>query len=236
MSYSNGSVGVCSCGQLAIASCNRCGRTLCDEHSRTLPVAPEGISANALGRYELAIRLADGPCCENCRADLGNRALAQATGAPRAALPEHWLDRAIALSSDETRSAAEKAHDADLPASLTATEVAQEFLRRIERQPQERVPISPPKIMRNPEYAEGWSVDCRRTEHTVSGQGAGRYSLPCLVSVDGELLGPVLEDDKPGQTWWVVPESEIDLHRLVTSVAQLLVMSAFMPPPGAPTY
>ena len=236
MSYSNGSVGVCSCGQLAVASCTRCGRTLCDEHARTLPPSPEGISANALARYELAIRLANGPHCEGCRADLGNYALAQATGAPRAILPEHWLDRAIALSGDETRSQAEKVHDAELPASLTATEVAQEFLRRIGSQPQERVPISPPKIMRNPEYAEGWQVDCRRTEYTVSGPGAGRYRLPCLVSVNGEILGPALEDEKPGQTWWIVPESEINLTLLVTSVAQLLVMKAFMGSASAPTY
>ena len=236
MSYSNGSVGVCSCGQMAIASCNHCGRTLCDEHSRTLPPAPEGISADALGRYELAIRLADGPHCEGCRADLGNHALSQATSAPRAILPEHWLDRAIALSGDQTRSDAEKVHDADLPSSLTAAEVAREFLRRIERQPQERVPISPPSIMRNPEYAEGWTVDCRRTEYTLSGPGAGRYRLACLVSVNGEILGPALVDDRPGPTWWIVPESEIDLPMLVTSVAQLLVMSAFMPPPGTPIY
>ncbi len=236
MSYSNGSVGTCSCGKLAIASCNRCGRTLCDEHLRTMPPAPEGISANALGRYELAIRLADGPHCEGCRADLGNYALAEATNAPRADLPEHWLDRAIALSGDQTRSDAEKLHDADLPASLTAADVAREFLRRIERQPQERVPISPPSLMRNPDYVEGWSIDCRRTEYTVSGHGAGRYRLPCLVSVNGELLGPALEKDKPGQTWWIVPESEIDIALLVTGVAQLLVLSAFMPPPGAPIF
>jgi hypothetical protein len=235
MSYSNGTVGVCACGQLAIASCNRCGRTLCDEHARTLPPAPEGISANALGRYELAIRLPEGPHCEDCRADMGNYALAQATNAPRAILPEHWLDRAIALSGDQTRSEAEKLHDAELPPGLTPTDVAREFLRRIERQPQERVPISPPSIMRNPDYAEGWSVDCRRTEYSVSGHGAGRYRLPCLVSTEGELLGPALEDgEKPGQTWWIVPEAEIEISLLVNAVARLLVLSAFMPPPGAP--
>jgi hypothetical protein len=235
MSYSNGAVGTCACGRLAIASCNRCGRTLCDEHSRTLPPAPEGISANALGRYELAIRLADGPHCEGCRADIGNYELEQEQNAPRAPLPTHWLDRAIALSGDQTRSEAEKLHDADLPPTLTAKDAAAEFLRRIERPAQERVPVSPPSIMRNPEYREGWSVDCRRTQYTVTGPGAGRYALPCLVSTDGDILGPALEEgDKPGQTWWVVPESEIDLPRLVTGLAQLLVLSAFMPPPSTP--
>lgn len=231
MSYSNGSVATCPCGRLAIASCRRCGRTLCDEHRRTLPPAPEGISANALGRYELAIRLADGPHCEGCRADIGNYALEQINSAPRAPLPEHWLDRAIALSCDQSRSDEEKLRDAALPASLTAKDVAAEFLRRIERPAQEQVPVSPPKLMREPDYREGWSVDCRRTEYTVSGPGAGRYRLPCLVSVDGDLLGPALEEgDKPGHTWWIVPESEIELPLLVTGVALLLVLSAFMPP------
>jgi hypothetical protein len=233
MSYSNGSVGTCGCGRLAIASCQRCGRTLCDEHARTLPPAPEGISANALGRYELAIRLAEGPHCEGCRADIGNHALEQIHNAPRAPLPEHWLDRAIALSGDQTRSDEEKRRDAALPGSLTAKDVAAEFLRRIERPAQEKVPVTPPSILRSPDFRDGWSVECRRTEYTVSGPGAGRYRLPCLVSVDGDLLGPALEDDKPGQTWWIVPESEIELPMLVTSVAQLLVLSAFMPPPQA---
>ncbi len=235
MSYSNGAVGTCACGRLAIASCNRCGRTLCDEHSRTLPPAPEGISANALGRYELAIRLADGPHCEGCRADIGNYALEQVNNAPRAPLPDHWLDRAIALSGDQTRSDDEKVRDAELPSALTAKDVAAEFLRRIERPAQERVPVSPPSIMRNPDYRQGWSVDCRRTEYTVTGPGAGRYPLPCLVSTDGDILGPALEEgDRPGQTWWIVPETEIDLPRLVRGLAQLLVLSAFMPPPGTP--
>ncbi len=118
---------------------------------------------------------------------------------------------------------------------MTAKDVAAEILRRIERPAQERVPVSPPSIMRNPEYREGWTVNCRRTQYTVTGHGAGRYPLPCLVSTHGDLLGPALEEgDKPGQTWWIVPESEIDLPRLVTSVAQLLVLSAFMPPPSTP--
>ena len=229
MTYSNGAVGTCACGRLAIASCSRCGRTLCDEHARTLPPAPAGISANALGRFELAVRLVDGPHCEGCRADAGNYALEQSHNAPRAQLPEHWLDRAIALSGDQTRSDEEKLRDADLPGSLTAKDAAAEFLRRMERPAQERVPVSPPSLMRNPEYREGWTVECRRTEYTVTGPGAGRYRLPCLVSTDGELLGPALEDDKPGSTWWIVPEPEIELPMLVTGLAQLLVLSTFMP-------
>ena len=233
MSYSNGSVGVCSCGQMAIASCNRCGRTLCDEHARTLPPAPEGISADALGRYELAIRLADGPHCEGCRADLGNHALAQATNAPRALLPEHWLDRAIALSGDQTRSDAEKlarrrpAGVADGRATSPGSScAASSASRRSACRSRRRASCATPSTPR-----AGRSTAAARSTR-VSGPGAGRYRLPCLVSVNGEMLGPALEDDRPGQTWWIVPESEIDLPMLVTGVAQLLVLSAFMPPPG----
>jgi hypothetical protein len=236
VSYGNGNVGVCTCGEVAIESCRRCGRMLCDTHMRTLPPAPEGISADALGRYELAIRIG-GPQCEPCRADVGSAAIAKALSAPRAPLPEHWLDRAIALNSDQTRSEAEKLEDADLPSSLTPTDVAKEFLRRIQnRQPQERVPITPPKMMRTPEFVEGWTVNCRRTEYTAAGGGGERYPLPCLISTEGELLGPALEEgDRHGQTWWIVPDSDIELPRLVTGVAQLLLLSAFAPPstPGA---
>ena len=229
MAYSNGATGVCECGQLAVVSCKRCGRSLCDRHARALPPSPVGVSPDALGRYEVAIRVTNGPHCESCRAELGSQALAQASSAPRAPLPDHWLDRAIALSSDGTRSDAEKLQDAALPASLTAQDVAREFLRRIERAPQERVPISPPSMFRAPEFIEGWSVDCRRTEYTA--HGSGRHRLPCLISVGGELLGPVLEEGgRQGQTWWVVPDSDIELARLVTGVAQLLVLSTFMPP------
>ncbi|MBW3608282.1 MAG: hypothetical protein KY463_07990 [Actinobacteria bacterium] len=180
----------------------------------------------------MAIRLAAGPHCEGCRADIGNSALEQINNAPRAPLPEHWLDRAIALSGDQTRSDAEKLRDADLPSSLTAKDVASEFLRRIERPAQERVPVSPPSIMRNPEYREGWSVDCRRTEYVAAGGPGGRYPLPCLISTEGELLGPALEEgERHGQTWWVVPESDIELSRLVRNVARLLLLSAFSPRP-----
>lgn len=233
MSYGNGSVGVCHCGQMAVESCHRCGTMLCDGHASVLPSAPEGISPDAQSRFEIAIR-AGGPYCESCRADLGSSALAQAINAPRAPLPEHWLDRAIALHGDQTRSELEKLEDADLPHSLSATDVANEFLRRIRTAPQERVPITPPSMMRNPEYVEGWSVECRRTQYTAA--GGTRFTLPCLISVGGELLGPALEEgDRHGQTWYIVPESEIELPRLVTGVAQLLLLSAFAPP-RAPTY
>ena len=231
VSYNNGSAGICDCGQMAINSCQRCGRAVCDRHARTLPDPPEGVSPDALSRFEIAIR-ASGAVCEGCRADIGSYALAQATNAPRAQLPEHWLDRAMALNGDQTRSELEKIEDAKLPASLTPKDVAQEFLRRIGQRPQERVPITPPKVMRAPEFVEGWSVDCRRTQYTAAGGPAARYSLPCLISTEGELLGPALEEgDRHGQTWWIVPDADIELSRLVTSVAQLLLLSAFAPPP-----
>lgn len=231
MSYANGSgnVGVCECGRMASESCRRCGRILCDTHARALPSAPGGLSPNAVGRFELAIRSAE-PHCEACRTEFGNHALAQAVDAPRAELPDHWLDRALALSGDQTRSEAEKLEDARLPPSLTPAEVAKEFLRRVERMPCESVPISPPSVLRTPDFVEGWSVDCRRTTYNATGVGQ-RFTLPCLISVNGELLGPALEaGDRQGQTWWIVPDADIELERLVTGVATLLVLSAFMPP------
>lgn len=229
VSYSNGSVGVCECGRAAVESCQRCGRALCDTHSRLLPDAPQGISPNAFSRYEIAIR-ASGACCESCRADIGSQALAQAINAPRTPLPEHWLDRAMTLNRDQSRSDLEKLEDAGLPSGLTAADVAAEFLRRIGQPPHERVPISPPSLLRAPDYVEGWSVDCRRTEYTAAGAGHRRYALPCLISTAGELLGPTLEEgERQGQTWWVVPDSDIELSKLVRAVAQLLLLSAFAP-------
>jgi len=220
---------MCHCGQVAIDTCHRCARMVCDTHARMLPDAPEGISPDALSRYEIAIRLG-GPFCASCRADIGSQALAQAINAPRAPLPEHWLDRAIALNSDQTRSDLEKIEDAGLPSGLTPTAVAAEFLRRIGQPPHERVPISPATLMRAPDFVEGWSVDCRRRRCTRCG-GTARYRLPCLISTQGELLGPSLEDNgRHGATWWIVPESDIELPRLVTGVARLLLLSAFAPP------
>jgi hypothetical protein len=236
MSYGNGGVGVCRCGQMAVDSCRRCNEMLCDTHVRRLPEAPEGVSPDALSRYAIAIR-AGGPYCEPCRSDIGSTALAQAINAPRSQLPQHWLDRAMALNSDPTRSELEKLEDADLPPGLTAKEVAAEFLRRIGREPHERVPISPPSVMRAPDFVAGWSVDCRRTEYRSAGGPSARYSLPCLISTEGELLGPALEDgDRQGQTWWIVPESDIELPRLVKGVAQLLLLSAFSPQQQAPQF
>lgn len=227
MSYSNGSAGTCECGRMALNSCQRCSRAVCETHARVLPDAPDGVSPDALSRFEIAIR-AGGAVCRSCRADIGSLALSQATNAPRARLPDHWLDRAMALTADQTRSDLEKLEDAKLPPALTPKEVAQEFLRRIGKQPHERVPITEPRIMRAPEYVHGWSVDCRRTEYTTTGGPTARYPLPCLISTEGELLGPALEDgDRHGQTWWIVPDSDIELPRLVKGVAQLLLLSAF---------
>ena len=231
MAYGNGSSGRCECGRAAEVSCQGCGRGLCGEHARTLPAPPLGISANARGRFELATRNVDGARCQSCRAEIGNRALSEEIESPRATLPDHWLDRAIALSGDQTRSEQEKLHDAALPSSLKPSDVVTEFLRRIERPPQERVPITPPRLMRAPEYIDGWSIDCRKTTYR---SGNARYPLPCFISIMGDLLGPILEDgDRHGVTWWVVPDSDIDLPRLVRSVAQLLVLSAFMPSAAA---
>lgn len=227
--YANGSVGFCECGQMAVASCARCNKPICAVHANELPVTPSGISPDAAGHFAVAIRMTHGPHCESCRAEIGQYALLEALNAPRTPLPGHWLDRAIVLSSDSSRSDLEKAEDVQLPASLTATDVAQEFLRRIEKQPQERVPISPSTFLRAPEYVEGWTVDCRRTEYVAVGAGAVRYRLPCLISVHGELLGPLLEDgERQSATWWLVPESDIELPRLVSSVANILMLSAFV--------
>jgi hypothetical protein len=229
MTYSNGSVGFCGCGQLAVATCGRCNRPICDVHANELPATPSGISADAAGTYTVAIRATPGPTCESCRAEIGQHALSAALRAPRASLPAHWLDRAMALSGDSSRSDLEKAEDAQLPASLTPTDVAREFLRRIEQPPRERVPITASTFLRAPEYVEGWTVDCRRTEYTSPGAGENRYRLPCLISVHGELLGPALENDRNASaTWWIVPDDDIDLPRLVSSVANILMLSAFV--------
>jgi len=227
MSYGNGSVGQCACGRLALASCRRCGTALCDTHAAEMPATPTGVSADAIGQWILVVRTTDGVHCAACRADIGDYVLEQARSAPKASLPDHWLDRAIALSSDHSRSDEEKIADAGLPPSLTANDVAREFLRRIEKQPCEQVPVGPLKRLQIPDYVAGWTVDCRRTEYASVGGGV-RYPLPCLISVDGELLGPMLEEGARGEAWWVVPETDIELQRLVTAVAQILVLSAFI--------
>jgi hypothetical protein len=229
MGSQNGTIGFCACGQMAIASCGRCSKPICEVHANELPPTPGGISPDAAGQFTVAIRATHGPHCEPCRAEIGHGALQESLRAPRTPLPNHWLDRAIALSSDGSRSELEKEEDVQLPESLTPTQVAQEFLRRMRNQPRERVPITPSKVLRPPEYVEGWTVDCRRTEYVSAGVGAVRYTLPCLISVHGELLGPLLEDgERQSATWWIVPDSDIDLPRLVSGVANLLRLSVFV--------
>jgi hypothetical protein len=213
---------------MAVASCSRCGKSVCDVHANALPDTPSGISADAAGQFGVAVRTPSEPTCAACRAEIGAYALHHAVGAPRAPLPAHWLDRAIALSSDNSRSDLEKLEDADLPSSLTPTQVAEEFLRRMEQAPVERVPISESTLLRKPEYVEGWTVDCRRTEYTALGAGA-RYRLPCMISVHGELLGPTLEDGESASSmWWIVEDADIELPRLVAAVANILMLSAFV--------
>ena len=201
---------------------------VCAVHAREIPAPPIGLSDDAVGSFSIAVLRVDGVTCTSCRAEIGSQALSAALGAPRSQLPDHWLDRAIALSGDHTRSDAEKREDAALPNSLTVSDVAKEFLRRIETQPSESVPIGGSSWLRPPDYVSGWTVNCRRTQYTATGAGSVRYYLPCLISTEGELLGPFLEDgDRQGSVWWIVPDDDIELDRLVIGVANLLLMSTF---------
>ena len=225
-----GSLGICSCGYIAVARCEGCGTLLCDTHATELPEAPPGLSENAMIKFAGAVRLMGGHACVNCREERGRRAISQAISAPRQSLPEHWLDRAIALQSDQTRSEEERNFDGQLPPTLTAGEVAAEFLRRMGKEPREYVAVTESTWMHRPEVAYGWRVECRRTEylHRWPGGATERYPLPLLISQAGELLGPVAEEDETqSATWFIVPEADIDLKRMVAGVAELLILSPF---------
>ncbi|MDX6719837.1 MAG: hypothetical protein QOJ63_2091 [Solirubrobacteraceae bacterium] len=225
-----GSLGICHCGYIAVARCEGCGALLCETHATELPEPPPGISENALIQFAGAIRLMGGQACVSCRAGQGRRAISQAISAPRQPLPDHWLDRAIVLSSDQTRSDEEREFDGQLPPTLTAAEVAAEFLRRIDKDPRESVAVTESTMLHKPDFAYGWKVECRRTQYTHHWPGGDtdRYPLPLLISVSGELLGPVVEPDETlSATWYIVPESDVDMARLVAGVAGLLILSPF---------
>jgi hypothetical protein len=225
-----GSLGICNCGYIAVARCEGCGSLLCDTHATQLPEAPPGLSENAMIKFAGAVRLMGGHACVSCRAERGRRAISEAISAPRQALPNHWLDRAIALSSDQTRSEEERNFDGRLPPSLTAAEVAAEFLRRMDKEPIESVAVTESTWLNKADFAYGWRVECRRTDYTHRWPGGAteRYPLPLLISVAGELLGPSLEqDDSQSATWYIVPESDVDLSKLVAGVAGLLILSPF---------
>ncbi len=225
-----GSLGLCTCGYIAVARCEGCGTLLCETHAAKLPDPPPGISVNAQIKFAGAVRLMGGQACEACRAERGRRAISEALTAPRQQLPDHWLDRAIALSSDQTRSAEERNFDGQVPPTLTPSDVAGEFLRRIGKEPKEYVAVTESTILNKPEYAYGWKVDCRRTDYTHHWPGGAteRYPLPLMISVAGELLGPMVDDDQAqSATWYIVPESDIDLQRMVAGVAGLLILAPF---------
>ncbi len=225
-----GSLGICHCGYIAVARCEACGALLCDTHATELPEAPEGLSENATINFAGAVRLMGGHACVSCRAEQGRKAISEAIGAPRAPLPDHWLDRAIALHNDQTRSEEERKFDGQLPPELTAGEVAAEFLRRVGKEPRESVAVTESTWLHRPDYAFGWRVECRRTQylHRWPGGATERYPLPLLISVAGELLGPLLEEDETQSAcWYIVPESDVDLRRLVDGVAGLLILSLF---------
>lgn len=226
----HGSLGMCNCGYMAVARCEGCGVLLCETHAKQLPEPPPGVSDNARIKFAGAVRLMGGAACESCRAERGRRAISDAISAPRQSLPDHWLDRAIALNSDQTRSEEERIFDGRLPPTLTTKDITDEFLRRIGKDPKEYVAITKETLLHAPDYAYGWKVECRRTEYTHRWPDGAteRYSLPLLISQNGELLGPVLEDgDTQSAVWYVVPDSDVDMPRLVAGVAGLLILSPF---------
>lgn len=227
----HGSLGVCSCGYIATARCQGCNVLLCEAHATEIPQVPDGLSENAQIKFAGAVRLMGGAACVNCRAERGRHAISAAISEPRAPLPAHWLDRAIVLQSDQTRSEQERVFDGQLPPGLTANEVAAEFLRRMSgKEPKESVAVTPSTWLSRPEYAWGWKVEqCRRTDYTHywPGGAAERYPLPLFISVAGELLGPILEDDAQSAQWFIVPEADVDIDRMVASIASLLILAPF---------
>jgi hypothetical protein len=228
----HGSLGICACGYIASVRCQGCGALLCETHAKELPEPPPGISENAQIKFAGAIRLMGGDACASCRAERGRSAISEALAAPRRPLPNHWLDRAVALANDQTRSEQERSFDGQLPPSLTANEIAAEFLRRMGgKEARESVAVTDATWLHKAEMAYGWKIDaCRRTDysHQWPGGATERYAMPVMIAVSGELLGPILEDDNTqSATWYVVPESDVDLDRLVAGIAELLILSPF---------
>jgi len=234
VSTSTDYVGFCACGCIATESCKACGTPLCDEHTRAIPETPTGVSVYAQIRYASAVLLVGGVECESCRAETGRIVLQQALNAPLEPLPDHWLDRAIALRSDQTRNEQEKQTDGQLPSHLTASEIVGEFLRRIDKPPHERAQVREARLFRRPEFARGWKVHCGRATYTQQYPDGTREShpLPVLVTPDADLLGPPeCADDQnlKAATWEPVYESDIDLQMLVSGVVSILLLSRFDP-------
>ena len=234
MSTSTHYVGFCACGCIASASCKACGTPLCDEHTRAYPETPVGVSDYAQIRFASAVRLVGGVECESCRAEKGRIALQQALHAPLEPLPDHWLDRAIALRDDQTRNEQEKQTDGQVPLNLTAAEIVGEFLRRIDKPPHERAQVREAGLFSRPAFVNGWKVHCGRTAYTqrYPDGSSANHPLPVLVTPEAELLGPPPDADDQNlaaATWGPVYDSDIDLQMLVTGFAGILLLSTFDP-------
>jgi hypothetical protein len=225
-------VGFCSCGCIATASCNACGTPLCHEHARTYPETPQGVSEYAQIEFARAVRLVGGIECESCRAEKGRLALERAVHVPLEPLPDHWLDRAIALRTDQTRSPDEKSDHGGLPMNLSSADVIAEFVRRIDKAPAERAKILEGGLFSKPEYVHGWKINCQRREYTqrYPDGSTERHPLPVLLTPEREILGPPDDADEQNlvsSVWGPVYENEIDLTLLVSGCASILMLSRF---------
>jgi len=225
-------VGFCACGCIAAASCKACGTPLCDDHTHSFPDTPTGVSVYAQIQFSNAVRLVGGVECASCRAEKGRIALQQALSKPLQPLPDHWLDHAIALRSDQTRNEREKQADGALPLNLTAAEIVDEFLRRIDKPPHERARVREAGVFSRPQFVSGWKVHCGRGAYTQQypDGSSERHPLPVIVTPEAELLGPPADADDQnfmGATWEPVSESDIDLPLLVSGFASILMLSRF---------
>jgi hypothetical protein len=235
---------VCRCGRLMVARCNSCSAPLCDLHiGREMPYelrddkARLGLAAAAQQAFDTAWGDYATVRCESCRRASAEAALTEFQARPKAVLPHHYLDRAVALRTDATHSVEEQLALAVLPDNVALDELVSEFIKRA----RSRVPLRTERLEvgrfvgRTREIQAWWFKHARKSSYEyswydptgTSGSGTGTAQLSLYLTPTGERLGPAKGQSE--QHGWIrrvhpVPDDDIDVRGLFSEMATKLAL------------
>lgn len=232
----------CACGTAAEARCTVCGGHLCGLHVRGRLLHDAAFRQerfawpdDARRAFDTAWGDYDTVCCEPCRETRARSALAIAQSMPKPALPGHYLDRAVALVTDGTRTFQERAMLGRPPETLTVDDLVSDFITRATS----LIPLTTTTLyrggLRGDKDMRVWEFrNARRTRQDYTWDppvsdvpgGSGTLVLGLYLTPAGERYGPEGFKEHGRARVRKVPDEDVSLPGFCAEMAVKLARAS----------